>query len=80
MSNNYRIGDSVYIIQNNRQVIEVKIIKKNTDFYVVQLPGSTGGIQLREGRLFRTKEEAEEQLPEHYRPKKKFRSPYDYGA
>ena len=53
----FREGEQVYIVENNSHVTPVQIIRKDGEFYTIQF-SDCGRINLRESRLFRTKEEA----------------------
>lgn len=73
------IGSNGYIIESNRIIINVTVIARQGEFYVLRMP--TGGtIKLRRGRIFQTREEAEKHLPQKVQAQKTFhRSPYYYG-
>ena len=58
----FKIGSKAFMVESNRIVSEVTIVKRNGDFYIVRFENS-GGIQVRISRLFATKEEAEATLP-----------------
>lgn len=60
MYRKYEAGDIAYIVESKRFIREVKILKFSEDLYTLQFTDSGGGIKLRENRLFRTKEEAEQ--------------------
>lgn len=75
-------GEQAYIIENNSRVTPVRIIRKDGDFYTIEFP-NFGRINLRESRLYRTPEEAEEKV--HRTPFVKrqvtvprYASPYNY--
>lgn len=51
------IGSKVFIIESNRIIREVTIVRKNSDFYVVRFD-SNGCIQLRKSRVFSSEEAA----------------------
>ena len=71
------VGDKAFIIESNRIVREVIVLKRSRDFFTVRFVENTsGGIQL---RLFSSKEEAQSCLPKKQVQKRTgFRSPYDY--
>ena len=47
------VGDKAFIIESNRIVREVIVLKRSRDFYTVRFVENTsGGIQLRASRLF----------------------------
>ena len=74
------VGDKAFIIESNRIVREVFILKRSRDFYTVRFAeNASGGIQLRASRLFSSKKEAQSCLPKKQVQKRTgFRSPYDY--
>ena len=72
----YKAGDNVYILECNRIVTPVKILKWIAGMYLIQLP-SGGGIQVKEHRLFRTEEEAKAAVP-YSEPERRKKTPYDY--
>jgi len=63
MPNKYNPGDTVYIVESNRIIREVKVLKVAGGFVTLRFMDSDGGIKLRESRLFLTKEDAEASLP-----------------
>lgn len=75
----FQNGSHAYIIESNRNIREVTVVRRNGDFYLVRFD-SNGGVQLRGSRLFATREDAEATLPQTKvaEQKKGYRSPYDY--
>lgn len=73
------MGAKAFIIENNRIIREVTVVRRSGDFYVVRFD-SNGVIQLRGSRLFATREEAEATLPKTNMAEQMqgYRSPYDY--
>lgn len=69
-------GDAAFIIESNRIIREVEIVRNTGGFYLIRFKDSGGGIKVRENRLFPTREEAEENLPQSLQ--KQHRTPYDY--
>ena len=63
MPNKYNPGDTAYIVESNRIIREVKILKVAGGFATLRFTDSKGGINLRESRLFPTQEDAEASLP-----------------
>lgn len=55
----YEIGSKAFIIESNRILREVTIVRKNSDFYIVRFDNN-GSIQLRKSRSFPTREAAEQ--------------------
>lgn len=74
------VGDNAFIIESNRIVREVIVLKRSRDFYTVRFVENTsGGIQLRASRLFISEEEAENCISNKKVQKRTgFCSPYDY--
>lgn len=55
------IGSKAFIIESNRILREVTIVRKNSDFYIVRFDNN-GSIQLCKSRVFPTREAAEQHL------------------
>ena len=62
----YEIGSKAFIIESNRILREVTIVRKNSDFYIVRFD-SNGCIQLRKSRVFSSEEAAKEHLSKNDR-------------
>ncbi len=62
MANKYNPGDTAFIVESNRFVREVEIIKITGEFATLRFSDTKGGVKLRESRLFPTKEEAENSI------------------
>ena len=80
--NKYNIGDTVYFVESQRIIREVKIVKCGGGFYTMKFVDGSGGIRLRENRLFDSREEAEKSIPRTHptpspRGQKRYRSPWD---
>lgn len=60
----YKIGDTAYIILNNKNITEVTISKISGNLYIVRF-NNGGGIQVPKGRLFSSRELAEEYIKNH---------------
>ncbi len=78
----FREGEQAYIIENNSHVTPVEIVKRNGNFYTIQLLNHSR-IGLRESRLFHIREEAEKRirglpLLKKEEMKNRFSSPYQY--
>ena len=54
----FQRNDVVYILENNMNTRQAKIINKQGKFYTIQLVGSCGAIRLPEGRLYESEEAA----------------------
>ena len=79
MQERLEIGSNGYIIESNQTIINVVVIAKRGDFYVLRMP-TGGAIKLRRSRIFLTRDEAEMKLPQKNQTEKLFhRSPYYYG-
>ena len=74
----FKEGTSAFIVESNRLVREVVIVKRTGNFYIVKFADSNGGIQLRGSRLFATQEEAEKSVPIVREKKKGYKSPYEF--
>ena len=72
----YETGTEVFFIESNRIIRKATVVRRSGDFYILRFDEG-GGIQLREGRIFPTKEQAEATLPGE-KVQKKANSPYDY--
>ncbi len=57
----FQEGDAAYIIENNLQVTPVLVVSRSGELYTVALSRQCW-IRVREGRLFRTEEEANKKL------------------
>ena len=55
-------GDTAFIVESHHFIREVKIIKCSGGMYTIKFIDSTGGIKVREHRLFSSKEEAESSI------------------
>ena len=76
----YNIGDTVYFVESQRIIREAKIIKCGGGFYTMKFIDGSGGIRLRENRLFSIKEEAENSTPKASptpQKEKRYRSLWD---
>lgn len=79
MQETLEVGSNGYIIESNRTIINVVVIAKRGEFYVLRMP-TGGAIKLRRGRIFLSKEEAERKLPKKVHADTIFHhSPYCYG-
>lgn len=63
----YAVGDTVYIIEGNRDIRAGKIIRVSGDLYTIRFEYESA-IRVHGSRLFTSMEEAAEQLPVHLRP------------
>lgn len=71
-----KVGDMAYIIESNRIIREVKIIRCSGGIFLVKFLDTGGGIQVKRHRLFATSEEAENSIA---KPKEKKKpNPYEY--
>lgn len=62
MANKYNPSDTAFLVESNRNIREVKILKVGGGFYTIRFTDSGGGIKVKEHRLFTTKEDAEASL------------------
>lgn len=63
MSNIFNPGDTAFLVESNRIIREVNILKVGGGFYTIRFADSDGGIKIKGHRLFATKEDAEASLP-----------------
>ncbi len=54
--------DKAYIIESARFVVEVEIVNASGGFYLIRYPKKSGGYKVRESRLYKTKEEADQKV------------------
>ncbi len=54
----FKPGDTAFILESNFLIREVKVLSVKGGFALIQIKGDKGRINLRESRLFATKEEA----------------------
>ena len=78
MHERLEVGSHVFIIESNRTIIEVVVAAKRGDFYTVRFLNG-GAIQLRQSRIFFSREDAEKKIPARIEEKRRYHSPYDYG-
>lgn len=64
----FKAGDTAFIVESNNFIKEGVITSCSGGIYLFKYPG--GGIRVKEGRLFATKEEAQKEI-DKYRPKPK---------
>ncbi|MBR7189799.1 MAG: hypothetical protein IKD63_01665 [Oscillospiraceae bacterium] len=63
MPSKYNPGDTAYIVESGLFVREVKVVKVASGFVTMRFTDGSGGVRLRESRLFPTKEEAAASIP-----------------
>ena len=69
MSTKIVSGDIAYIVESIRFIREVEIIKVTGEFCLVRFTDGSGGIKVRESRIFPTGKEAQQMLPRRgFRP------------
>ncbi|CUX41870.1 hypothetical protein [Clostridium sp. C105KSO13] len=54
----FKRGDTCFILEDNSDAVQVKVVSKQGKNYIVQLIGACGALKLSENRLFDTKEGA----------------------
>lgn len=65
----YKVGSKAYIVESNRIIREVTIVKAMGGLYIIRFSDSGGGIQVKEHRLFATEDDARKSLPVVEKPK-----------
>ena len=78
MQERLEVGSHVFIVESNRTISEVVVAARRGDFYTVRFLNG-GAIQLRQSRIFLSREEAEKKIPTKIEEKRRYYSPYDYG-
>lgn len=73
----YKEGTTAFIIESNRLIREVVVLKRTGDFYIVRFRDCNGGIRIRGSRLFATRDAAEQAVPYVRETKKRYLSPYE---
>ena len=62
MDRKVAVGETVYVVENNRVVREATVLRCDGEFVLIRLKGMEGAIRLRTGRLFETEEAAKATL------------------
>lgn len=73
-----KVGDIVYIVESNRYIRQVQIVRILGDMYFIRFLDNGGGIQVRKNRLFKTEEDASESMKKTIATERKRSNPYDY--
>ncbi len=58
MAMKFKPGDTAFILESNFYIREVKVLSVKSGFALIQIKGDNGRLNLRESRLFATKDEA----------------------
>ena len=74
----FKEGMSAFIVESNRFIREVVIVKRRGNLYIIKFVDNNGGIQVRGSRLFSTRNEAEKSIPNTRESNKRYLSPYQY--
>lgn len=69
MAKKFNPGDTAFLVESNRIIREVRILKFGGGFYTIRFADSDGGIKVKEHRLFATKEAAEDSMPKKKTPR-----------
>ena len=78
MQERLEVGSRVFIVESNCTITEVVVAARRGDFYTVRFLNG-GAIQLRQSRIFLSREEAEKKIPVKIEEKSRYYSPYDFG-
>ena len=62
MNSRFQEGDTAWIVESNRIIRKVYIVRPTAGFYIVKFADSDGAIQVRGSRLFATEEEAKKSV------------------
>ena len=63
MVGKFEESDIAWIVESNRFIRKVYIVRPAAGFYIVKFADSDGAIQVRGSRLFATEEEAKRSIP-----------------
>lgn len=75
----YEKGSKAYIVESNRYIREVIVVRATSDFYIVRFTDSGGAIQVRGSRLFASADDARASFPqENNKTRTGYRSPHEY--
>lgn len=75
----YEKGSTAFIVESNRIIREVTVLRVSGDFYTIRFNDSRGAIQVRGSRLFASEESARATFPqEKQKTRTGYRSPYEY--
>ena len=78
MPNKYNVNDTAFLLESNRIIRKVTIVKCAGGFYTIRFTDGTGGIKVRENRLFASKEEAKPAIPKPKpKPAPQYPTPWD---
>ena len=58
MENHFKIGDIVYFLESNVNVIPVEIIRIAGGFCIIRFPDGKSGIKVRKSKIFQNEEDA----------------------
>lgn len=72
----FRTGQMAYFVRSGVQVLEVQILSISNGFCTIRFQETSGGIRVRETKLFATKEEAEEQIRKQNKGRRENYKPY----
>lgn len=53
-----KVGDSGYIIESNRIVREIIVLRSSGGFYLIRFKDGDGAIKVKEHRLYKNEEDA----------------------
>lgn len=73
-----KIGDVVYIVESNRYIRQVQIVRIIGNMYLIRFLDNGGGIQVRKNRLYKTEKEADESIKKTATSERRHSNPYDY--
>ena len=58
MENHFKIGDMVYFLESNVNVIPVEVIRIAGGFCIIRFPDGKSGIKVRKSKIFQNEENA----------------------
>lgn len=58
MGNHFKIGDMVYFLESNTNVISVEVIHIAGGFCIIRFPDGKSGTKVRKSKIFQNEEDA----------------------
>lgn len=58
MENHLKIGDMIYFLESNTNVIPVEVIRIAGRFCIIRFPDGKSGAKVRKSKIFRNEEDA----------------------
>ena len=75
----FNIGADAFIVTNGLKVRPVKVISVSGGLYTLMFRDGSGATRLKEGRLYRTAEDAKNSIRKYIPESKRLRNPHTMG-